>query len=355
MLKGLSHKWRFNERLWLGANLHKPNSFIRLVIADVEVEKIPLRVVGDRASRQKNNFWLLCSLSAFLSFLEFQLPVQHDLPNCTITDSLFFPCLVLFSRFLPTACPLSLIPEYKTKASTLALTDCQPKAINYAVCRFKPPAPRQKTRTPRDSITEKELKINGKKIIAEIRGWLKRKENFEGRKEEKNAANFHLKNDFFYHFVFIHFSQNIKFFISFIILFYVGFFALAIIKIYLNAQRGRRRREKEMKITSFIAWFCRNVKEEEPEIASKQEKCWKSSSETIYFLLNHETFLMMVRRAVAGWAPVWRKLNILSLASTTEQRSAFKLQSYLFSGLVLFVFIKRVSLPSFSPQLYYTT
>lgn len=39
VLKGLSHKWRFNGRLWLGANPTNLNSFIRLVIADVEAEK----------------------------------------------------------------------------------------------------------------------------------------------------------------------------------------------------------------------------------------------------------------------------------------------------------------------------
>lgn len=89
----------------------------------------------------------------------------------------------------------------------------------------------------------------------------------------------------------------------------------------------------------------REQKQQQRETQSAMESFERFSSSRLFFflakrnnmnfLVNHEAFLMIA----AAWAPVWRKLNI-SL-SCVELRSAFKLQSYLFSGFVFSVFIKR--------------
>lgn len=77
--------------------------------------------------------------------------------------------------------------------------------------------------TPRDSATEKELKINGKKIIAEIRV------EKEKREKQKNAEIFIGKMIFIIFLFFIRFSQNIK--ISHLIYysFYVDFFIFSVL------------------------------------------------------------------------------------------------------------------------------
>lgn len=145
---------------------------------------------------------------------------------------------------------------------------------------------------PRQHQTENELKINGRKIIAEIRGWSKKKCLWVEKKEKVLQifiGKWFLSSFFFFYFIFMS-SQNIKIFFSFIILFLCWFFlgsyfCVAIIKIYLlGPPWWRSKRWKNAQLGCMITR--KREARERGKIAVKRSN--------MNFLVNHRASLATV-------------------------------------------------------------